>query len=122
MSTLQIDLFITQASPLTHMIGVIGLGFSAPAGFFIVSLCVYTSGCGLADSLTAYGTCTLPPRGQVSEFYVRTGLTNTIAALIGAPLWSGVFSLVLRVGSCLLGCHTGCVLHCMEPVSVAPWP
>ena len=103
MSTLQIDIFITQASLLANMIGVIGLGFSAPAGFFIISLCVYTSGCGLADSLTTYGTCTLPPGEQVSEFYVRTGLINTIAALIGAPLWSGIFSLVLKSGTLPLG-------------------
>ena len=96
MSTSQIDLFIVQASLMTNMIGVTGPGPSAPTGFFILALCVYTSGTGLADSLTAYGTFTLPPGEKVPEFYVRTGLINTIAALIGAPLWSGVFSLVLQ--------------------------
>lgn len=85
------------------MIGVIGLGFSAPAAFFILSLCVYTSGTGLSDSLTAYGTFTLPPGEKVSEFYVRSGLIGTIAALIGAPLWSAVFSLTLRKGFLPLG-------------------
>ena len=103
MSTPQIDLFITQASLATNVIGVIGLGFSAPAAFFILFLCVYTSGIGLADSLTAYGTLTLPPGEKVSEFYVRTGLINIIAALIGAPLWSGLFSLVLNNGNFPLG-------------------
>ena len=96
MGTLQVDLLITQVSLLTNTIGVIGLGFSAPAVFFILALCIYTSGAGLADSLTAYGTFTLPPGEDVSEFYMRTGLINTIAAMIGAPLWSAVFSLVLR--------------------------
>ncbi len=103
MSTLQIDLFITQVSLLTNTIGVIGLGFSAPAAFFVLALCVYTSGTGLADSLTAYGTFTLPPGEKVSEFYMRTGLINTIAAMIGAPVWSGVFSLVLKSGFLPLG-------------------
>lgn len=103
MSTLHIDLFITQVSLLTNTIGVIGLGFSAPAAFFILALCVYTSGTGLADSLTAYGTFTLPPGEKVSEFYMRTGIINTIAAMLGAPLWSAVFSLVLRSGLIPLG-------------------
>ena len=96
MSTLQVDLFITQMSLVTNTIGVIGLGFSAPAAFFILALCVYTSGTGLADSLTSYGTFTLPPGQEISEFYMRTGLIATIAAMIGAPLWSAVFSLVIR--------------------------
>lgn len=103
MSTLQVDLLITQVSLVTNTIGVIGLGFSAPAVFFILALCVYTSGTGLSDSLTAYGTFTLPPGEEISEFYMRTGLITTIAAMIGAPLWSAVFSLVLRSRSLPLG-------------------
>lgn len=103
MSTLQVDLFITQMSLVTNTIGVIGLGFSAPAVFFILALCVYTSGTGLADSLTSYGTFTLPPGEEISEFYMRTGLIATIAAMIGAPLWSAVFSLVIRSESLPLG-------------------
>lgn len=103
MSTLQVDLLITQVSLLANTIGVIGLGFSAPAAFFILALCMYTSGTGLADSLTAYGTFTLPPGEKVPEFYMRTGLINTIAAMIGAPLWSATFSLVLRSGFLPLG-------------------
>ena len=103
MNTLQVDLLITQVSLLTTTIGIIGLGFSAPALFFILALCVYTSGTGLGDSLTAYGTLTLPPGEKVPDFYMRTGLINTIAALIGGPLWSTVFSLVLRSGFLPLG-------------------
>lgn len=103
MSTQQIDLFITQASLVANMLGVIGLGISAPAGFFIISLCVYTSGTGLADSLTAYGTVTLPAGENVSEFYMRIGLINTIAALVGAPMWSALFSVVLKNGWLPLG-------------------
>ena len=103
MSTQQIDLFITQASLVANMLGVIGLGISAPAGFFIISLCVYTSGTGLADSLTAYGTLTLPAGENVSDFYMRIGLINAIAALVGAPMWSALFSVVLRSGWLPLG-------------------
>ena len=103
MGTLQVDLLITQVSLLTNAIGLIGLAFSAPAVFFILALCVYTSSIGLADSLTAYGTFTLPPGEKVSEFYMRTGLINTIAAMIGSSLWSAVLSLVLRSGFLPLG-------------------
>ena len=99
----QIDLFITQTSLLANIIGIIGLGFSAPAAFFVLSLCVYTSGTGLADSLTAYGTFSLPQGLAVADFYVRTGLIQTIAALLGAPLWSAGFSFVIRSGFLPLG-------------------
>ena len=91
-----VDLFITQASLVANAIGIVGLGFSAGAPFFIFALCVYTSGTGLADSLTSYGTFMLPAGESVAEFYVRTGLVSTVAALIGGPLWSAVLSFVLR--------------------------
>ncbi|KAL8785046.1 MAG: hypothetical protein Q9195_008806 [Heterodermia aff. obscurata] len=91
-----VDLFITQASLVANTIGIVGLGFSAGAPFFILALCVYTSGTGLADSLTSYGTFMLPAGESVAEFYVRTGLVSTVAALIGGPLWSAALSVVLR--------------------------
>lgn len=103
MNTQQIDLFITQASLVANTIGVIGMGTSAPVGFFVLSLCVYTSGTGLADSLTAYGAMTLPPGEELSEFYMRTGLISTITALAGAPLWSAIFSIVVKSDALPLG-------------------
>ena len=96
MTTPQIDLFIVQAALLANLIGLIGIGFSAPAIFFGVALCVYTAGIGTYDSLTAYGTLTLPPGEKVSEYYVRIGLSNTLAAMVGAPAWSLVFSYALK--------------------------
>lgn len=98
-----IDLFITQVSLMANTVGVVGLGFSAGAPFFILALCVYTSGTGLADSLTSYGTFTLPAGESVAEFYVRTGLINTVAALVGGPFWSAALSYVLRSGWIPLG-------------------
>ncbi|KAI4198057.1 MAG: hypothetical protein LQ350_005498, partial [Teloschistes chrysophthalmus] len=89
MSTPEIDLLITKASLVANGVGVVGMGFHAPnAAFFIGALCVYTSGIGLADSLVAYGTLLLPPGPRVAEFYVWTGLIDTLATLIGAPAWS----------------------------------
>ena len=94
--SIAVDLFITQASLTVNTIGIIGLGFSAGAPFFILALCVYTSGNGLLDSLTSYGTFTLPANESVAEFYVRTGLVSTVASLIGGPWWSAALSFVLR--------------------------
>ncbi|KAL8678516.1 MAG: hypothetical protein Q9186_005152 [Xanthomendoza sp. 1 TL-2023] len=96
MSTEQVDLFITQMSLVANAIGMVCLGFSASAPFFILSLCLYTSGVGLADSLTSYGTSTLPAGEQIGDFYVRQGLINTLASMAGAPVWSGFFSLILK--------------------------
>ena len=103
MNTPQVDLFIVQAALLANMVGMVGFGFSSPALFFILALCIYTAGSGVYDSLTAYGTLTLPPGEKVSEFYVHIGLINTLAALVGAPLWSWIFSVVLRSGFLPLG-------------------
>ncbi len=103
MSVQQIDLFITQISLVTNTLGVIGIGVSAPAWFFVLSLCVYTSGMGLADSLTSYGTFTLPAGEKVAEFYVRMGIISTIASLVAGPLWSALFSMILRGGVLPLG-------------------
>ena len=96
MNTRQIDLFITQTSLIVNIIGMIGLGFSLPAPLFVLALCIYTSGVGLADSLTAYGTLALSPGETVSDFYIRYGLIQTIAGMVAAPIWSGIFSLTLK--------------------------
>ena len=99
LSTPQIDFVITQVSLAANVIGMIGLGFAGvftSTGLFVSSLCVYTSGIGLNDSLTSYGTFSLTPGQTVADFYVRIGLVNLIAGLTAAPLWSGLFSFILR--------------------------
>ncbi|KAI4160354.1 MAG: hypothetical protein LQ342_005850 [Letrouitia transgressa] len=96
-TTARIDLLITQASLLASIAGMVGLAL-APQGavaFFILSLCVYTGGVGLPDSLTAYGTVTLPQGEKISEYYLRTNLIITIAGMTAAPLWSLMFGTVL---------------------------
>ena len=94
--SLAIDLFVTKMSLVVCTIGAIGLGFSAGTPFLIISLCVYTSGIGLADSLISFGTHTLPDGETVADFYVRTGLVSAVAALIGGPLWSAAMNFDLR--------------------------
>lgn len=99
-----IDLFITQISLIANTIGVIGLGFSsARVALFASSICVYTSGTGLADSLISFGTHTLGKGESVADFYIRTGLVNTVAALVGGPIWSAVMSSVIRSEKMPLG-------------------
>ena len=98
MSIPSIDLLVTQASLFAYMVGMLGLGFSASAGLFILSLCIFTSGTGLEDSLCAYGTISLPPGEKITDYYLRIGLVQTIAGLVAAPLWSATFSLVLKSG------------------------
>ena len=93
-----IDLFITKISLVANTVGIMGLLISTGAPLFILSLCIYTAGIGLPDSLTSYGTHTLPAGEAMATFYVRTGLIATVAGLIGAPLWSMGFRLVLQNG------------------------
>ena len=103
MNVQQIDLLIMQGSLFANMLGAIALGVSAPAWFFVLSLCVYTSGILLPDSLYSYGTFTLPPGETVAELYVRLGLVNTVASMVAGPLWSTLFSIVLRSDALPLG-------------------
>ncbi|KAL9010779.1 MAG: hypothetical protein Q9173_004316 [Seirophora scorigena] len=97
-SSIAVDLFIIKVSLVANTVGIVGLVIPAGVFFFILWLCVYTSGVGLLDSLTSYGVYTLPPGADVAGFYVRTGFMNTIAALVGAPLWSWAFRLVVQNG------------------------
>ncbi|MCJ1229055.1 hypothetical protein MMC12_005719 [Toensbergia leucococca] len=94
--SIAIDLFITQISLIANTIGIFVLGFSAGVPLFVLGLCLYTSGAGLADSLISFGTQAIPPRESVADFYVRTGLVNAVAALIGGPLWNASMSCVIR--------------------------
>lgn len=101
--SIAIDLFITQVSLVANMIGMVGLGFSAGLPLFIVALSVYTSGAGLGDSLISFGTHTLAEGESMADFYVRTGLVNAVAALIGGPLWSAALGYVIRIEVIPLG-------------------
>ncbi|MCJ1230464.1 hypothetical protein MMC12_007138 [Toensbergia leucococca] len=96
MSTAQIDLLISQGSLLASVVGMVGLGFSKSTGTFITSLCIFTASVGFGDSLCSYGTYSLPKGESLGNYYVRLGLIQTIAGLVGAPLLSGIFSLVLK--------------------------
>lgn len=106
LTTPQIDLLIMSASLAASVIGVafLGLGSSGlPMPLFILALCVYTGGVGLIDSLTAYGTLTLGAGETTSDFYVRSGLVQTMAGMAGAPAWAGIFRLALKGGVLPLG-------------------
>ena len=96
MNDQQIDLFIVQASLFFNAIGAAGVGFPLPTAFFIMTIYIYTTGIGVYDSLTTYGRCTLPGGEKMSEFFVRSGLVQTIAGLVSAPIWTGLFSICLK--------------------------
>ena len=111
-----IDLLIPTISLLLNALGIFTLALPLPSSStllalsFIVSLCVYTSGIGVADSLTTYGIHTLPSTTStsaseitVTDFYTRTGLLATISALLGAPLWSALFSVMVGKGGAMMG-------------------
>lgn len=98
-ATTAIDLLIVKTSLASNFIGLVGIiGSTGHPGLFISSLCVYTAGVVIYDSLTSYGVQTLAAGEDISQFYIRIGVVNTIAALAGAPLWSGAFRGVLRSG------------------------
>ena len=96
MSSRQCDVFIVQASIALNIIGMIGLGFRLPVPAFIVSMCIYTGGYGFLDSLTSFGLVNLSPEEEKKDFFLRTGLVQTIAGLIAAPAWTSFFSSCLK--------------------------
>ena len=103
LATAQIDLLIMAASTAACILGALGLGISTAPVTYIISVCLYTAGQGLADSMIAYGTTILGPTQTLSEYYVRTSLVQTIAAFLGGPLWSTFFALILRSRALPLG-------------------
>lgn len=92
----QIDLLIVQASLFFNAIGAAGVGFPLATSFFVLTIYIYTTGIGVYDSLTTYGRCTLPDGEKMSEFFVRSGLVQTIAGLVAAPIWTTMFSVCLK--------------------------
>ena len=103
MSAIAIDLLIIEASVAAGLFGMLGLGLSTTPFTFLLSLCIFTSGQGLLDSLTAYGAATLGPEQTLGDFYLRTGLVQTLAGLIAAPAWSTGFGSVVQGKTLPLG-------------------
>ena len=95
MDSQTIDLLIIQASLALNFCGMTGYGFPLPAPFFITALFLYTAGNGVQDSLATYGRSTLPASENPADFFVRGGLVQLIAGLIGSVCWTMLFSLCL---------------------------
>jgi len=98
MTVANTDIAIVQGSLGANIMGMISLGLSTSKIPYIAAISVYTSGSGLADSLRTYATLGLSPMEQVSDLYVRFSLTETLAGLLGPPLWTGLFGSVLKGG------------------------
>ena len=96
MDSQAIDLLIIEASIALNMIGMAGYGFQLPAPFFTAALCIYTAGNGVQDSLLTFGRSTLPTTEDPADLFVRAGLIQLIAGLLGSFFWTALFSLCLR--------------------------
>ena len=96
MSVAHVDLTVVQASLIANIVGTIGLGFSLSKPLFIAGLTIYVTGVGVDDSLRSFGTQGLGKSEKLSDFYVRISLVETIPGLIGTPLWSLMFTAVLK--------------------------
>ena len=119
--TITVDLFISKVSLAANAIGIVVLGLPTGMPLFVLGLCIYTSGAGLADCLIGFGTHTLPPEQRVADYYVRTGLISAVAALMGGPVWSAGMNSVIKneripLGTPFLLCAG---LFCMGYVGVA---
>ena len=103
MTTQNVDLWIASASLAARLIGSALLGFQLPAPLFFIALCIYVSGEGLLDSMTAYGTFTLPQGQSASAWFVQTTSIQTVSAMAAAPVWSWIFYLAIKFTGVPLG-------------------
>ena len=94
-STSSVDLFMTKASVLAAVMGVICMGFAPTKAAYVAAVIIWTMGCGLTDSLRGFVTSKTECKDAVEELYLGIGMVETFGGMIATAFWSGLFSNVL---------------------------
>ncbi|CAC9889322.1 MFS general substrate transporter [Aureobasidium pullulans] len=96
------DLFLARGSACFMLLGIVAVGLSPNAILFTISLMIATLGGGFPVYLRSFLTDLVKPN-KVAELYTVIGVVDTLALMVGGPLFAWLFERGLQLGGAFVG-------------------
>ncbi|THX32436.1 MFS general substrate transporter [Aureobasidium pullulans] len=96
------DLFLARGSACFMLLGIVAVGLSPNAILFTISLMIATLGGGFPVYLRSFLTDLVKPN-KVAELYTVIGVVDTLALMVGGPLFAWLFERGLQLGGTFVG-------------------
>ncbi|EFY94863.1 Major facilitator superfamily domain, general substrate transporter [Metarhizium robertsii ARSEF 23] len=90
------DLWVITASLVFCAFGALVMSLAPSIGIYAVGVAVSALGVGLADSLRSFATSALSDTETLESLYMSIRTMQSLAAIVGTPLWGGIFLLILK--------------------------
>ncbi|KAK9435861.1 Major facilitator superfamily domain, general substrate transporter [Metarhizium brunneum] len=90
------DLSVITASLVFCAFGALVMSLAPSIGIYAVGVAVSALGVGLADSLRSFATSALSDTETLESLYMSIRTMQSLAAIVGTPLWGGIFLLILK--------------------------
>jgi hypothetical protein len=86
-----VDFSVIVGSLLASIAGALIIATAPSLAAYAVGVAVGATGIGVSDALRSFATSTLSDKDLVQRLYISIRTVQTLAAIVGAPLWSGFF-------------------------------
>lgn len=86
-----VDFCVLVGSLLASIAGALIIATAPSLAAYAVGVAVAATGIGASDALRSFATSTVSDKDLVQRLYISIRTVQTLAAIVGAPLWSGFF-------------------------------
>lgn len=86
-----VDFWVIVASLLATVVGTLVIATAPSLMIYAVGVAIAATGMGLSDALRSFATSALANKELVQMLYMSIRTVQTLAAIIGMPLWSAFF-------------------------------
>jgi hypothetical protein len=90
-----VDFYVIVGSLMDSAAGLLIIGMAPSLKIYAVGVAISATSMGSWDALRSFATIKLPNKDLVEGLYISIRTVSTLAAIIGAPLWSGLFMWLL---------------------------
>ncbi|KHN99774.1 Major facilitator superfamily domain, general substrate transporter [Metarhizium album ARSEF 1941] len=90
------DLCVITASLVLAVFGALIMAVAPSIGVYASGVAVSALGVGLADSLRSFATSALSDTETLQSLYMSIRTMQSLAAIVGTPLWAGIFLFILK--------------------------
>jgi hypothetical protein len=86
-----VDFCVMVGSMLANIAGALIIAAAPSLAVYAAGVAVAATGIGISDALRSFATSALSDKDLVQRLYISIRTVQTLAAIVGAPLWSGSF-------------------------------
>ncbi|EFR00819.1 hypothetical protein MGYG_03823 [Nannizzia gypsea CBS 118893] len=95
------DLWVIMGSLTVGAFGALIISMAPSLKIYALGVAVGACAVGMADSLRSFATSALSDTESLQSLYMCIRTLQSLAAIVGTPLWGGIFLLILKSGGAL---------------------